>query len=218
MDIWNALEHGEVHVVMAALKHQPDMLKSTDCRGRTPLIWASLGGHVELVRLLLDMGSAIDHGDSNGFTALHWASCHGCTPLVRLLLERGADASVCTWHGKTPLILASCSGRLETVQCLLDHPPAAATINRRATYGWTALWHVCFSGRDRLARALLERGADPTIADHCSVTPLAVSKQRGHRTCMEVLEVSFLLFPPVFPGRAKCRFRRLCSVMLGKRS
>jgi ankyrin repeat protein len=122
-------------------------------------------------------------------TALCLASSHGHTPVVRLLCERGADPAIADINGFTPLTRASYEGHLATVRCLLEHPSAAATINQRHQYGRTALWWACLRGHAGVARALLEKGADPTTADCTKRTPMAVAKQYKHQACVKELKV-----------------------------
>jgi hypothetical protein len=60
------------------------------------------------------------------------------------------------------------------------------------------LWYACYCGRGGVARALLENGADPTIANNDSITPMAIATQppghgrisvEGRRECVAALEV-----------------------------
>jgi ankyrin repeat protein len=71
-----------------------EMLNLADRRGRTPLAIATRMGHVETVRLLLELGADVNYRcDARDNTPLHVAvSSHaGNLELARLLLERGAD-------------------------------------------------------------------------------------------------------------------------------
>jgi ankyrin repeat domain-containing protein 50 len=174
----------------------------------TPLMWASWNGHVGVVQWLLDQGAAIDTREQWGGTALITACCEGCLAVVRLLMERGADPTISTEAGRTPLMFASRDGHLEVVRFLLGHPSAKATINRRSEDGVTALWWACYWGRPGEARALLESGADPTIAKDDGITPMAITKQgydvyagddisvEGRRECVVALEVRSRRFFP----------------------
>jgi hypothetical protein len=120
--------------------------------------------------------------------------------VVRLLLERGGDPTVSDYVFWTPLISASCDGHLEVVRLLLGHPSAKTAINQSDTIGETALWKACYFGHGGVARALLERGADPTIADSDGPTLMTIAKHdpphhgisaEGRRECVTALEVSF---------------------------
>jgi uncharacterized protein len=152
---------------------------------------AAEGGHLEVVRWLVDQGAALDERSKDGQTALYVASEEGRTPVVRLLLERGADPTVADRFHLTPLSRASSTpGHLDTVWCLLDHPSAAATINQRDKWGLTPLWRACYTGQGGVVRALLERGADFTITDDGGRTPMAVAQEGNNPSCVEALQVS----------------------------
>jgi ankyrin repeat protein len=75
-------------------------------RGSTALMFASLNGHLEVVRVLLGLPSAkatINHRNSHGCTAL-WLACRiGREGMVRLLLEGGADHTIADNNGNTPM-------------------------------------------------------------------------------------------------------------------
>jgi ankyrin repeat protein len=131
-------------------------------------------------------------------------SGHGHTKVVKFLLEHGADPTITNNGGLTPLMAASGRGHLDAVRCLLDHTTAAATINYRNSCGETALWVACHRGRGAVAELLLERGADPTIADVMRMTPMAKAQQepsgcesiigagisvQGRKQCVAALKV-----------------------------
>jgi uncharacterized protein len=140
--------------------HDPGLLNARDEAGRTPLMWAFKGGHLDVARWLLDQGAAINERTNDGCTAL-WCACEeGDLPVMRLLLERGADPTTANQKGSTPLLIASSQGHLEVVRGLLGHPSANATIDHGNELGQTALWLACCYGRGGIVRVLLkqERG------------------------------------------------------------
>jgi hypothetical protein len=200
-EIWDAAAEGDVGEVERWLGQDPDLLDATIGDGFTPLMCASLKGHVEVVRCLLDHGAAINlRDDDSQCTALYIACFEGRLPVVRLLVERGADPTLARADGWTPLIIASIQGHLEVVRSLLGHPRAKETINHREEDGRTALWSACFYGRGGVVSALLESGADPTVSVQGVVTPMTVAKHEGElpegvtaegrRECVAALEVS----------------------------
>jgi ankyrin repeat protein len=101
---------------------------------------------------------------------------------------------------------------------LLGHPSARATINFRDNDGETALWAACQMGRGGVVRALLENGADPTIAHNDGTTPMAIAKQghtsvisvEGRRECVAALEVRLALH---FPSPSDGWLRREVSYL-----
>jgi ankyrin repeat protein len=92
-----------------------------DREGWTPLISASLGGHPDMVEMLLahDGGEHIDHQLScYGSTALHCACDYEQAGVARLLLGAGADPRVVDHDGLTPMGLAAQQGLEECVAVL----------------------------------------------------------------------------------------------------
>lgn len=96
---------------------------------------ASRGGHLGVVKLLLEAGAIVDHhnpsGESPGMggsrdellgiTALMAAVQHGHEAVVRLLMEWGADPNhTARTVGWSPLMLAALLGKLSVVQQLVE--------------------------------------------------------------------------------------------------
>ena len=65
-------------------------------KGNTALHIASLGGKLQVVKLLIENGSPINAQSQLGFTPLYMAAQENKEDIVRFLLERGADPSLTT--------------------------------------------------------------------------------------------------------------------------
>jgi ankyrin repeat protein len=101
-----------------------------------PLREAALGGHEEVVRLLLARGAAaeVDAENRRGGTALLFACHRGHTGTARALLDAGADPARESFvSGLTPLESASRYGHLAVARLLLERGAAAAL--RSSTVG-----------------------------------------------------------------------------------
>ena len=80
------------------------LVNKIDYIGGTALYRAFWHGHVECIRILLDVGKAdIDAPSSVSRTALDTAACYGCLEAAALLIERGAKVNLVSDQGKTPL-------------------------------------------------------------------------------------------------------------------
>jgi ankyrin repeat protein len=106
----------------AVLAASPDLAARLTAEDHRVLTGAADHGHIEAVRLMLDLGfpSGARSGQDDGATALHLAAAAGSTGTVRLLLDRGADieARDTTWNS-TPLEWAIVGSGMR-----LGHDPA----------------------------------------------------------------------------------------------
>ena len=93
---------------------------SRDDGGWTPLARASLKGHLDVVRLLLQNGATAESRDNDGSTPLIFASGEGHLDVVHLLLQSGATVDSRNNYGWTPLAPASQNGHADVVRLLLQ--------------------------------------------------------------------------------------------------
>lgn len=75
------------------------------------------------------------------------------------------------------LIKACRTGQKGVALALLKKPDL--DVNERDRQGRTALFYACAQAQRDVVIALLKRGADTTLADNHSVTPLASGGRRG---------------------------------------
>ena len=81
---------GYLEVCQKLLTRDADVNKT----GWTPLHYAATGGHVEVVRLLLEHHAYLDAESPNGSTPLMMAAMYGNLQTVKVLLDAGADAGL----------------------------------------------------------------------------------------------------------------------------
>jgi uncharacterized protein len=131
-----------------------------NCRdkdGLTPLIWAAIQGHEEIVRLLLERGGELEAKNHNGDTALMWASVMGHKDVVELLLNHGANADRGEPNsGVTALMAAAAKGHADVAQVLVEK---GATVDAQDRHGNTALTHASVRGYSEVVELLLAGGA-----------------------------------------------------------
>ncbi|XP_066923580.1 ankyrin repeat and SAM domain-containing protein 6-like [Clytia hemisphaerica] len=98
----------EVEKILRA-NPKPDLnVSSTD--GVTPLIFASLNNHIDVVRLLLREDAKTDLQEENGWTALMHATIKRNVDIVKLLLRAGADTKIKNNKNLTVFDLATLAG------------------------------------------------------------------------------------------------------------
>lgn len=85
----------------------------------SPLILAAVGGHTEIVKLLLDRGAHINIKDEeHGATALLYAVNAGQTEIVKLLIDRSADVNLKSKEGYTALSIARMGKKSEIIKLI----------------------------------------------------------------------------------------------------
>jgi ankyrin repeat protein len=136
----------------------------------TPLYWTIMRDDVESARFLLKHGAKVDSKPGgSGFgsrSPLQFAVDQDSYNVARLLLEHGAKV-----REEVPcygiVSATTCFPRPEFVDLFLRYGA-----NFKGKDGSAALRYAVSSGNSRVARRLLELGADHTIADEDGMTPL----------------------------------------------
>ncbi len=87
-------KNGDIEKIKSLLEQIPELVNSKDQYGWTSLQIASLIGHMELVRLLIEKGARVNETDRFGFTALELAAIKGNSKICDLLVENGGILKV----------------------------------------------------------------------------------------------------------------------------
>ncbi|MFZ5636236.1 MAG: ankyrin repeat domain-containing protein [Pseudomonadota bacterium] len=140
---------------------------------------AAIGGDVDAVRKLLDLGMPIDTVDVQGCTALLRAAGGGHRAVVELLLARGADPRLAAKTGATALSAAVSMRQVEIVDRLLA---AGATLEQRLPGDVTVLMLAAALGLPDVCTRLLAAGANIGAADAQGLTPLHCAALFGFTT------------------------------------
>ncbi|KAG9253907.1 ankyrin repeat-containing domain protein [Emericellopsis atlantica] len=157
------------------LAHPPRQTPSRDvCQDTSALHAAVSRGNIALLKLFAEHGFDITaaHGEGRETTsALHAACVHYQSPVAQYLLEEhGAHPSKRNGRGKAPMHLVAHHGYPELVDLLFKHD---AELDAKDDEGSTPLFMACATVHERVARLLLERGADATSSgQQDGITPL----------------------------------------------
>lgn len=190
--------NGDSALHYAAQFRQPRMIQllleagaKTDMEDRwkqTPLIMSACERDWDAFALVLAKSDNLELATPHGGTALHYASGYGELGMIRPLLERGANVNArCARNQWTPLI-GACSewAHSYVVQPLLE---AGAELNARDRDGRTALHHsIDPLMNPPLVELLLQRGADPSLADNFGVTPIRQARLLGFEQTARAME------------------------------
>lgn len=124
--------------------------------GATPLWAASLGGHTEVVRILIEGGADVNHGTKTKSSPLRAASFHNRLEVIKYLIEKGADLDAPNIAGQSPLMIAALRNHRESVELLAKR---GADVNFGSTTGLTPLHAVCVKGYLEIVKLLIRLGA-----------------------------------------------------------
>ncbi len=108
----DAAARGDTAAVLALLERGLDV-NSVSADGWTPLLYATVGRHVETAAALLAAGADANARAVDGSTPLLKGALWGDAHLVRLLLRHGADPGATDADGWSPLKMASAGGHVE---------------------------------------------------------------------------------------------------------
>ncbi len=183
-EIHEAAREGDLEAVRAIVEADPTQLAEKDVRNDAAIHLASIGGHTELVRYLLDAGAPIDIGDNENTTALGCVAIHGHMDIAELLVERGAAIDIADDNGNTPLRWAVYNLHGDLARLFIEH---GASLDIVGGNGSTLLHGAAFGGDAELVHLLLDHGADVNARNGALYTPFlsGVAGQAG----IDVLEV-----------------------------
>ena len=151
--------------------------------GSTIVHYASMNGHDDTVRTLLEGGassvvSACAYSNNNVVTMLlHF----GADPNQK---ENGGWTPFPTSNGWSPLMAASENGHINIIDVLVK---AHCDPNLCAKDGMTALYLACQNRHSDIVSSLLEFGADPNSRWMNSWTPLMAASIDGYSEIVELL-------------------------------
>ncbi len=137
---------------------------------KTPIMLASMAGHLKMVKLLISEGADILLLDNMGYKASTYAK-NNCVKVLGTYL-------------KTLLIEAVCAGDLLEVESLLE---AGSDPNKPCSEGNLPLTIGAKKNRHHCLDALLQHGADSNLIDGEGLHALMIASSLGHLKCIRIL-------------------------------
>lgn len=157
-----------------------------DSEGRTPLMHAAHGNHLQCVQLLVGVGASVNCTAKDGSTALHDAAYSGSAEMVALLLSLGAQGMQRDNQGRTPLHWATNNTDSRCISILLDRVPGLH-VDDRDIANMTPLMWAAYHRKPDVIKALLEKGADQFLTDLDGMCAVHWAVQRHDTRALQVL-------------------------------
>ncbi|GAB2504056.1 ankyrin repeat domain-containing protein [Lysobacter humi (ex Lee et al. 2017)] len=175
--------HGRPEAVMTLLSNGADP-RQRDADGNTALHFAARSTDPGVAALLRDAAAELEAINREGLSPLGMACAAGNWRVAKFLLERGAKPEP---PGGQPALIAAAAHEDDDpagVQLLLRHK---ARVDAKDPQGRSALHAAAFAGHVEIVLALLDAGADPTLADAQGRTPLMEAARGGHLEVVDEL-------------------------------
>lgn len=192
----------------------PALAGQLDARDRSEIHEAAAAGSADGVRTMLDLGWEVnERGCIWGETPAHRAAVEGRLATFELLVDRGADltlrdrsyhATPLGWarHGGHDAVVAAIRSRPERLDLWdaieLDLTERAlelvSTVDPDAALGGSKpgvlLRLAVVRGNESVVRALVARGADPSLPNEQARSALDLARERGHAGIVAALELN----------------------------
>lgn len=217
MRVCAAASQGNFEQLRSMIEKSPKLACCTNYNLQTPLHLATSHGHVECMRLLVENGAEVNALDMHGATplldaaksgqesAMEWLQSRGAllllspedsgATLCRLAATAAASAGMAAassppgnrYHLRSNLgqqAGSSGSADLNYLQRLLA---CGADPNSTDYAGFSALHVACLAGNAIVAKALIEKGANPQQEDRAGRTPLMLAEASGSTALLALM-------------------------------
>ena len=175
-------KEGDVTVLNLLLAAGMNPDTSTDDDYRTPMVYAAVAGHANIVTALIHAGADVNKRIGNDATALSFATSAGHLDVVRTLLDAGSDADAINGA----FVKAVLAKQRDAIRLLVER---GADVAHR---GAAALTELADSGGgddalNPIAQLLLDLGADPNGRNEEDMTPLMMVARYGQIAVAQTL-------------------------------
>lgn len=183
-DLCRAAEQNDVEKAreLVAAGDHPNIIPAMD--DRTPLWYAALNGHVEMINYLHSVGVALN-GYSQGATALYAAAMKNHINAARALVNAGADVNAGFPNDK-PILVAAESGSNDVLRFFITLPKI--NLNEKDNGDYTPVWYAAFKGHTETVKILVNANANWKIKGFDGNTALSIAKEKNHTEIVQFLE------------------------------
>lgn len=173
-------------------EYQQDPLLKKEARHDHPLYWASLCGHLDVVKLLVSSKALVNLPNCMLATALHGAALNGHLHVIEYLLHKHANINAKDIFNATPLIVAAQYGHAQVVDYLILMRADTTPVT---TEGYSVMHVAALNGRHLVVKTLLEHGLSPMFSEgpadsegeHPVPCPVFLAATYGHFKVVNIL-------------------------------
>lgn len=144
----------------------------------------SLGGHEQVVQMLLDRGADVNALGGLYGNPLQAASLGGHEKVVQMLLDQGADVNAQSGEFGSALQAASSKGHEKVVRILLSR---GSDVNALGGLYGNPLQAASWAGHEKVIQMLLEQGAEINAQGGSYTNALQAASWSGHEKVVQML-------------------------------
>ena len=183
-----AANHGQSAVFKLLLERGAHPRHGT-VGNRIPLHFAAEGGHVEIVKQLLNQPKAdINFRDKEGQTAFFKAAHEGRKEVIKLLLQQNdIDVNAASKDGFTPLLQALFGGCNNIARMLLARPELDVNTADQ-NYGQTPLWMAASGDKEIFQEILKRQDLDVNRRSRYGETALGRAARQSYNEVIPLLQ------------------------------
>jgi ankyrin repeat protein len=210
-DVITAVQEGNLDKLRELVSHDPQLASARDEKGVSAVLHAryrsrfdmldvllaanppldlfeacAIGKQARVQEIVASMPALVNTVSADGFTPLSLACFFGHEEIARYLLEHRAEVNAIATNAMkiTALHAAAATKQAKIVKLLLAH---GAAVDAKQHGGWTALQATADNGDVESTVALLEAGADPSLANEAGKTALDMASAKGHKDIVRLL-------------------------------
>lgn len=142
--------------------HNNPLLSRKEKRHDHPLYWASLSGHLDVVKLLVSSKAIVNLPNCMLASPLHGASLNGHLDVVEYLVHKNANINARDVFKATPLIVAAQYGHGHVVDYLILE---GADTTQVTSEGYSVMHVAALNGHHHVVQLLLEYGLSPMFSE-----------------------------------------------------
>jgi len=202
--------------IMERLLKRGSKINSCNNNGDSVLMFGVDSCNMEIVRFILGFPKVdVNSKNSAGCNAVMLASHYGKNGIIRILLRHGANINTCAKQGDTALMIAVNGGHASTVKLLIKNKARLNDRNGKYTMkkllkkrrkrmsrdkfkklmneldyiegGNTALMVACDKGNYKIAKILIDAGADIHLINDFNGNALRLAYMGNHYRIVELL-------------------------------
>ncbi|WP_171180708.1 ankyrin repeat domain-containing protein [Ruegeria sp. HKCCD8929] len=187
--LFRAAHLGDVLAIRSLIADGADV-NARDSKNRTPIHVAAFASEDDALSALAEAGADMNALEGRAYDVVTIAAVADDPELMSLAIELGNSPGLTTSpYDGTALIAAAHLGHVEVVRRLID---AGAPLNHINNLHWTAVMEAIVLGdggpnHQAVLDALLDAGADRTLADREGISPLRHAEMRGFTEMVERL-------------------------------